>query len=84
MSNELFAKHLGAAPSHFAYPSGSRNQRTDELLYDGKVYESLRLWSWVRCHVSAHPSARGEVSCLVYSGLWFLLHHSRIGQSSGN
>ena len=41
-ANELFVKHLGAAPVHFAYPSGSRNARSDELL--SRYYRSLRLW----------------------------------------
>lgn len=41
-ANALFVKHLGAAPTHFAYPSGSRNARSDELL--GHYYRSLRLW----------------------------------------
>ena len=41
-SNNLFVKHLGSIPSHFAYPSGSRNHRTDELL--SGIYRSLRLW----------------------------------------
>lgn len=38
-SNELFQKHLGTTPVHFAYPSGSR---TDLLL--SQHYRSLRLW----------------------------------------
>ena len=42
IANALYAKHLGAAPVHFAYPSGSRNARSDELL--GRYYNSLRLW----------------------------------------
>ena len=29
-------------PRHFAYPSGSRNTETDELL--APLYRSLRLW----------------------------------------
>jgi len=41
-SNALFRKRLGMIPQHFAYPSGSRNDRTDELL--GGIYRSLRLW----------------------------------------
>jgi len=41
-ANEIFVRHLGFAPAHFAYPSGSRNQRTDELL--SRYYHSLRLW----------------------------------------
>ena len=31
-SNALFAANLGEAPRHFAYPSGSRTDRTDEIL----------------------------------------------------
>jgi peptidoglycan/xylan/chitin deacetylase (PgdA/CDA1 family) len=42
MANEFFVRHLGFAPEHFAYPSGSRTQRTDELL--STYYRSLRLW----------------------------------------
>ena len=41
-SNELFKTHLGIVPRDFAYPSGSRNDRTDELL--SRCYRSLRLW----------------------------------------
>ena len=41
-SNRLFEQRLGLAPEHFAYPSGSRNERSDELLADH--YRSLRLW----------------------------------------
>lgn len=41
-SNALFESRLGAAPAHFAYPSGSRNERTDQLL--AGYYRSLRLW----------------------------------------
>ena len=41
-SNDLFKKRLGFAPEHFAYPSGSRTERTDELL--ASHYTSLRLW----------------------------------------
>lgn len=43
-SNERFEKELGFCPEHFAYPSGSRNDRTDELL--AGIYRSLRLWHW--------------------------------------
>ena len=43
-SHRLFQKHLGQVPSHFAYPSGSRTTRTDELL--ASHYRSLRLWRW--------------------------------------
>ena len=41
-SNDLFETRLGVVPVHFAYPSGSRNARTDELL--SRYYRSLRLW----------------------------------------
>lgn len=41
-SNNIFRKRLGFVPDHFAYPSGSRNKRTDELL--SRYYRSLRLW----------------------------------------
>ena len=41
-ANRVFSKHLGFAPEHFAYPSGSRNRHTDELL--SHYYRSLRLW----------------------------------------
>ena len=41
-SNEAFAGQLGFVPAHFAYPSGSRNTRTDELL--SGLYRSLRRW----------------------------------------
>ncbi len=36
--------HLGFVPVHFAYPSGSRSERTDKLL--APFYRSLRLWSF--------------------------------------
>ena len=41
-SNERFKRRLGFVPNHFAYPSGSRNDRTDALLM--RYYRSLRLW----------------------------------------
>jgi peptidoglycan/xylan/chitin deacetylase (PgdA/CDA1 family) len=41
-SNEVFKRRIGFIPPHFAYPSGSRNDRTDQLL--ATVYRSLRLW----------------------------------------
>ena len=41
-SNDIFHKRLGLVPNHFAYPSGSRNDRADELL--SRYYRSLRLW----------------------------------------
>jgi peptidoglycan/xylan/chitin deacetylase (PgdA/CDA1 family) len=43
-SHRLFRKHLGFVPGHFAYPSGSHNARTDEILREH--YRSLRLWRW--------------------------------------
>ena len=42
LANRIFERRLGSAPDHFAYPSGSRNERTDELL--SRYYRSLRLW----------------------------------------
>ena len=41
-SNDIFKRRLGFVPDHFAYPSGSRNDRTDALL--SRYYRSLRLW----------------------------------------
>ena len=41
-SNAVFERRLGFVPAHFAYPSGSRNDRTDTLL--APFYRSLRLW----------------------------------------
>ena len=43
-SNSVFAERLGFVAAHFAYPSGSRNERTDELL--APYYRSLRLWHY--------------------------------------
>jgi len=43
-ANRIFSQHLGFAPDHFAYPSGSRNRQTDELL--SHYYRSLRLWNF--------------------------------------
>ena len=43
-SNAVYAQRLGFVPAHFAYPSGSRNERTDALL--APFYRSLRLWSF--------------------------------------
>ena len=42
LSNDVFKKRLGFVPDHFAYPSGSRNDRTDTLL--SRHYRSLRRW----------------------------------------
>ena len=41
-SNKAYEANLGFVPKHFAYPSGSRNYRTDSLLKP--IYKSLRLW----------------------------------------
>ena len=41
-ANAVFSERLGFVPCHFAYPSGSRNERTDVLL--SRHYRSLRLW----------------------------------------
>ena len=41
-ANEIFDRRLGSVPTHFAYPSGSRNEHTDQLL--SAYYRSLRLW----------------------------------------
>ena len=60
-SNATFEQRLGFVPSHFAYPSGSRNDRTDELLAD--CYRSLRLWhfdwpiEWSFTHAGTSPLA---------------------------
>ena len=35
-------RHLGRAPDHFAYPSGSRTEATDRVL--AAHYRTLRLW----------------------------------------
>ena len=43
-SNTAYQSGLGFVPDHFAYPSGSRNERTDELL--APYYRSLRRWSF--------------------------------------
>ena len=60
-ANQIFAQRLGFVPAHFAYPSGSRNERTDEVL--ARYYRSLRLWhaEWpIRCtftHAGTSPLA---------------------------
>ena len=43
-SNDAYRRHLGFVPGHFAYPSGSRSEQTDELL--SGYYRSLRLWEF--------------------------------------
>ena len=42
--NDAYQKHLGFVPKHFAYPSGSRSQQTDDIL--GRYYRSLRRWTF--------------------------------------
>ena len=42
VANRLFEQRLGTVPVHFAYPSGSRNERSDKVL--SAFYRSLRLW----------------------------------------
>ena len=41
-SHTMYREALGAVPAHFAYPSGSRNARTDALR--APYYRSLRRW----------------------------------------
>ena len=48
-SNRAYASALGFVPSHFAYPSGSRDEKTDAML--GSYYRSLRLWHFSRPQV---------------------------------
>ena len=48
-SNRAYASALGFVPSHFAYPSGSRDGKTDAML--GQHYQSLRLWHFSRPQV---------------------------------
>ena len=43
-SHAMYSEALGAVPAHFAYPSGSRNARTDALL--APYYRSLRRWQF--------------------------------------
>ena len=43
-SNESYRVNLGFVPDHFAYPSGSRDDRTDAML--GPHYRSLRRWTF--------------------------------------
>ena len=42
VSHGLMERHLGRAPVHFAYPSGSRTVETDRIL--AGCYRTLRLW----------------------------------------
>ena len=62
--NALFEEHLGFAPAHFAYPSGSRNARTDALL--SRYYRSLRLWhfDWpIQWHFTERSTSQLAVDC---------------------
>ena len=43
-SGQAYADRLGVVPQHFAYPSGSRNDRTDALL--APRYRTLRRWGF--------------------------------------
>ena len=43
-SNEAYRANLGFVPDHFAYPSGSRDGRTDAML--APHYRSLRRWTF--------------------------------------
>ena len=43
-SNESYRANLGFVPDHFAYPSGSRDDRTDAML--APHYRSLRRWTF--------------------------------------
>ena len=43
-SNESYRANLGFVPDHFAYPSGSRDERTDAML--AAHYRSLRRWTF--------------------------------------
>ncbi len=43
-SNESYRANLGFVPDHFAYPSGSRDERTDAML--APHYRSLRRWTF--------------------------------------
>ena len=42
ISNQLFEQSAGLAPVHFAYPSGSRSQSSDDIL--APKYTTLRRW----------------------------------------
>ncbi len=42
ISNQLFEQGAGLAPAHFAYPSGSRSQSSDDIL--APKYTTLRRW----------------------------------------
>ena len=63
-SNTLIEERVGRAPIHFAYPSGSRSMRTDELLTP--YYRSLRRWN-TECPVpwrfTDHQTSHLAVEC---------------------
>ncbi len=63
-SNDVFKTRLGFVPEHFAYPSGSRNERTDSLL--SQHYRSLRRWhfEWpIRWAYTDSSSSRLALEC---------------------
>ncbi len=63
-SNDMFKRRLGFVPDHFAYPSGSRNDRTDTLL--SRYYRSLRRWhfDWpIRWTFTDYNSSRLALEC---------------------
>ncbi len=63
-SNDMFKRRLGFVPDHFAYPSGSRNDRTDTLL--SRYYRSLRLWHFelpIRWTFTDYNTSRLALEC---------------------
>lgn len=63
-SNHLFKQRLGMVPDHFAYPSGSRNQGSDEVL--SRFYRSLRLWHFeqpIQWTFTQHDTSTLAVDC---------------------
>ena len=64
IANQIFADRLGFTPTHFAYPSGSRNERCDELL--SGYYRSLRLWHFelpVRWTYTRRETSASAIDC---------------------
>ncbi len=63
-SDQLFREHLGFVPEHFAYPSGSRSDRTDAVLRER--YQSLRLWRWdwpIQWFFTDRATSRWAIAC---------------------
>ncbi|MBH04738.1 MAG: hypothetical protein CMJ20_00295 [Phycisphaeraceae bacterium] len=63
-SNAIIEKRLGLAVDHFAYPSGSRSIRIDELL--APYYRSLRLWHCefpIQWSFTDHATSRLAIDC---------------------